>query len=272
MPFRLAHRCTPTRAAAAGGLILALAASACGGSSTGSSGTAADEPARKPTPLSLDVTSHDNWGTVRAHSTVLRGLATRGARLEIDGRAVTVNAEGRWRKTVGLSMGDNSFSLEETKQGTDDVRSTLNLTRRRTAAERVAWRHQQEVKRQQRLARERAERQQRIANFKASAVTIPYKQLEKNADRFEGKHVKYTGQIFQIQEDEYGGGIMLISVTNDGYGYWDDNVWVDYDGNVKGAEDDVVTVYGTITGSKSYETQIGGETYVPQMRARYIEE
>jgi hypothetical protein len=49
-------------------------------------------------------------------------------------------------------------------------------------------------------------------------------------------------------------------------------VWVEYDGTIRGAEEDIITVYGTIKGEQSYETQIGGETYVPKMRARYVVE
>ena len=85
--------------------------------------------------------------------------------------------------------------------------------------------------------------------------------------------MKFTGQIMQIQEElGWGGNMMLLSVTDEGYGIYDDNVWVDYDESIDSAEEDIITVYGEITGSKSYETQIGGETYVPKMRAKYIEE
>ena len=65
--------------------------------------------------------------------------------------------------------------------------------------------------------------------------------------------------------------MILLSVTDEGYGFWTDNVWVEYDGTIKGAEDDIITVYGT-SRLESYETQIGGETYVPQMKARYVVE
>lgn len=42
---------------------------------------------------------------------------------------------------------------------------------------------------------------------------------------------------------------MLVSVTDEGYGIWDDNVWVD----------------------KGYDTQAGGHTYVPRVEAVYVE-
>lgn len=136
-----------------------------------------------------------------------------------------------------------------------------------TEAQKVALRQKQE---QQRIEREQRQ-QQRIQEYKASAQTIPYNQLEKNAEKFAGTKVKYTGQIFQIQEGS-GSTVVLLAVTDKGYGIWDDNVWVDISGAIKSAKDDMITVYGVVKGSKSYETQIGGQTYVPQIKAKYVEE
>jgi hypothetical protein len=66
---------------------------------------------------------------------------------------------------------------------------------------------------------------------------------------------------------------MLLAVTYDNYlDMWDDNIWVNYDGHVAGSEDDVITVTGTITGSRSYDTQAGGSTYVPEMHSRFVSE
>jgi len=65
---------------------------------------------------------------------------------------------------------------------------------------------------------------------------------------------------------------MLLSVTDEGYGFWTDNVWVEFDEPTEAAEEDIITVYGKITGSEEYETQIGGSTYVPRMKAKYIDE
>jgi|GEM_PF-2954949 len=107
-------------------------------------------------------------------------------------------------------------------------------------------------------------------SFKAEAVTIDYKQLIKNPSRYIGEPVVYTGQIFQIQEG-YGENFMLLSVTDEGYGFWTDEVWVD-GAHTNAAEEDIITVYGTVTGAESYETQIGGSNFVPRIKAKYIEE
>jgi hypothetical protein len=34
----------------------------------------------------------------------------------------------------------------------------------------------------------------------------------------------------------------------------------------------MLTIYGKVTGTKTYATQIGGQTYVPEVRAKYVAE
>lgn len=67
--------------------------------------------------------------------------------------------------------------------------------------------------------------------------------------------------------------MILLAVTHDPVlDLWDDNIWVNYEGTINSAEDDVITVYGEVVGTKSYETQIGGETFVPEVDAKIIDE
>ena len=139
------------------------------------------------------------------------------------------------------------------------------------AAQRVLVSAEKDV----RVAAKEVERIEDIAHeeedFKAEASSIDYDQLAKNPEAYRGEKVVYTGQIFQIQEEE-GFGFMLLSVTDEGYGFWTDNIWVNFTEPIAAAEEDVVTVYGKMTGSEEYETQIGGSTYVPRMNAKYIDE
>jgi hypothetical protein len=107
--------------------------------------------------------------------------------------------------------------------------------------------------------------------FMSAAVSIPYNQLIKDPERYAGTRVKYYGEILQVQESS-GVGIMLLYVTDLGYDIWGDQIWVNYRGSIRGGEGDKLTVYGTVVGTKSYETQIGGETYVPEVDAKYIVE
>lgn len=214
------------------------------------------EPEVQETPeLELDVpgerTVHS--GRVKLSGTLEAGDGDlSGATVKIDGKTAVLQG-GRWSKTVSVKRGENSFIVAATKPGYAGASDVATVTRKRTQAE---------------IAAAAAKKKQA---FIAQARTIPYNQLEKNADRYAGEKVVFRGQIMQIQET-LGSTFMLLSVTDEGYGFWTDNVWVDYEGTINGAEEDVITVYGTIEGSKSYETQIGGETYVPQMTARYVVE
>ncbi|HWD39612.1 MAG TPA: hypothetical protein VG944_12240 [Fimbriimonas sp.] len=118
---------------------------------------------------------------------------------------------------------------------------------------------------------EREEREAaKEAAFREEATTIDYDQLIKNPYRYVGEKVVYTGQIFQIQEGFES--FMLLSVTDEGYGFWTDEIWVSGFGEIESAEEDVVTVYGTVTGAEEYETSIGGSNYVPKIKAKYIDE
>ena len=108
------------------------------------------------------------------------------------------------------------------------------------------------------------------AAFREEATTIDYDQLIKNPYRYIGEKVVYTGQIFQIQEG--AGSFMLLSVTDEGYGFWTDEIWIAGFGGVESAEEDIITVYGTVAGAEEYETAIGGSNYVPRIKAKYIDE
>lgn len=193
------------------------------------------------------VTMHGRVVTTHAHG--------HQPRVHVKG-ATSVSQKGRkWTAQVTLRhKGDTSFKVSATLKGADTDRTTATITRKLSPAEIAA-----------------AEAAQRQA-FIDAAQAIPYGQLIKDPLSYKGTKIAVHGQIFQIQQ-ESGFGIMLVSVTDEGYGLWDDNVWVDYgpDTPVQGAEGDLVTVYGVVRGAKGYDTQGGGHTFVPRVTAKYIE-
>lgn len=258
--------------------VAALGLAACGSSTHSSesatANTATATHATSPPPLRLNA-PRDR--TVTGNSFKLRGTATADAEVTVNDEYVP-SYHGHWSKKVRLDHGDNYFTVSVRKGGQTPVDADVTITRKWTAAEREAQRQAQEAKRE---ARRRAEAARRAAleakraaqesNYKGRAVTIPYNALNKDADAQAGKIVTYTGKIFQIQEDsEAGGGIMLVSVTDEGYGVWDDHIWVNYRGHVSQNEGDSITFWGKVNGSKSYDTQIGGTTYVPEVTAKYV--
>lgn len=137
-----------------------------------------------------------------------------------------------------------------------------------------AERSLQNAKKEVRLAARVVQREEREAaeeaSFREEATAIDYDQLVKNPFRYVGDKVVYTGQIFQIQEGF--GSFMLLSVTDEGYGFWTDEIWVAGFGEIESAEEDIITVYGTVSGAEEYETQIGGSNFVPKIKAKYIDE
>lgn len=254
------------------GAVLAVAAMGLGGCE------ATEEKDEAPRLVKLRVEAPE---TVRGAVARIEGrVRPASARVELEGEPVTVTAAGTFAHRVRLArQGANPFTVAARRRGWRGDRDSLTIVRRPTSRELAAARERRrrraiaaarrrEAERQAAIQRQAQERQ----GFIASARTIPYNQLEKNPERYAGTKVKYTGQIFQIQEAGDEGGVLLLAVTDEGYGFWDDNIWVDYDQSIEGAEEDIITVYGIVKGSQSYETQIGGETYVPQIEARYIEE
>jgi hypothetical protein len=103
-----------------------------------------------------------------------------------------------------------------------------------------------------------------MEEYKEECESIAYAKLEKNADKFVGDKVTYSGEVIQIQEDSYGAGIRL----DIGGG---DIIYVFYYGENDIYEGDYITVYGTITGDYTYQSIADWTITVPSMDAKYID-
>lgn len=116
------------------------------------------------------------------------------------------------------------------------------------------------------------ERTLSAAEKRASAKTISFAQLNKNPNKYDGDYVKYTGKILQISEGLFKTSIRL-SVTKSSYGWYSANdvIWVEYIGSTNFVEEDIVTVYGEITGTHSYTSIAGWKITIPSMDADTIE-
>jgi hypothetical protein len=191
--------------------------------------------------LQLDLAASARSQVIDQPTLALSGTVTHGATVSANGTAADVSGN-HWSASVPVHVGHNYVTVKASEHGFRATSTTLEATRHVSQAE-----------------------------YEASATTIPYDDLLKDSSPYRGKVVSFRGQVFQIQQFGNRGGIMLLSVTDDGYGLWTDNVWVDYDHSTPANENDIVTVYGTVTGTKSYQTQGGGETYVPRMHAKYID-
>lgn len=107
---------------------------------------------------------------------------------------------------------------------------------------------------------------------KAQAVTIPYEDLFRYNEDHVGKVVRYVGEVIQVQENpcilcDTPSYTLRIAVTEGGYGLWDDPIWVDYEGQDRFLEDDIVTVWGVVEGLQSYTAVLGNQVTIPHVRA-----
>lgn len=115
-------------------------------------------------------------------------------------------------------------------------------------------------------------------NFINACKTYSYKDIFRNAEKYEGKQAKFTGEVIQVMDVD-GGSIMRVNVTKDEYGYYDDTIyveWADDDKNNDPAaekrfiEDDIITIYGELGGTETYESTMGGNVTIPKLYAKYI--
>lgn len=102
--------------------------------------------------------------------------------------------------------------------------------------------------------------------FKAQCQEISFNKLNKNADKYKGEKLKFSGQIIQIMEDD-DGGVMRLATDE----YYSDVIYVVYLGNIDYVEDDHVTVYGYCDGDYSYTSTIGASVTLPKIDAVYID-
>ena len=110
--------------------------------------------------------------------------------------------------------------------------------------------------------------------FKEKCESVAYKDIARNPAEFEGKYVKFKGEVIQVQEYDYSDSIYRIDVTEDEYGYWDDTVYVTYrraENEPRILEDDIVLFYGICKGTESYTSVLGEKITIPSVHAEYLE-
>lgn len=99
---------------------------------------------------------------------------------------------------------------------------------------------------------------------------LSYGMLIKAQDRYAGEPYHITkGHVMQAMEQD-GETTLLVQITNKGYGFWDDIVYINYPNITDAVDDDFVEIWGTLGEKMDYDTQIGGSNSVPSMKADSI--
>jgi hypothetical protein len=105
-------------------------------------------------------------------------------------------------------------------------------------------------------------------------VNYPFAQLVKEADGpLTGKPTTGTACIFQF-DSSTGTDQFLGDVTDSGFSYWSDAVLFALDSSTIGNgfyQGDIVTYHGSVYGTQSYKTRIGGTNTVPVIEVTSME-
>lgn len=106
---------------------------------------------------------------------------------------------------------------------------------------------------------------------------IPYKELEKNPDGYFDEKNMIKGEVLQIQEEDVDFAengystqtVLRVNISDDP----NEVIYVEYndDFGTEAVRGDQVTVYGTITGSVTYDSVAGYSITIPSMEALFIE-
>ncbi|MBM7095742.1 hypothetical protein JSY36_08250 [Bacillus sp. H-16] len=109
------------------------------------------------------------------------------------------------------------------------------------------------------------------SEYKSSAEKIRFAELDKNTSPYEGTVTVFKGEIMQVMEDDQF-GIIRLAVTEKSFGYSSsDVIYVTYDFPTPFVKDDIVTVYGSVEGSHTYESTAGYNITLPHIKAMFIE-
>lgn len=117
-------------------------------------------------------------------------------------------------------------------------------------------------------AKEREDIKQNLLN---NCVTVSFEQLARNPKDYDGKYIRLRGEIVQVI-DNY---TYRVNITQGNY-YWSDTIYLKipfdclklYDGTL--LEDDIITIYGKGSGTKTYTTVLGASKTIPSAEAEMV--
>lgn len=112
--------------------------------------------------------------------------------------------------------------------------------------------------------------EQSESEYKSDAQQLDYKTLARNPDKYKGTKVAYTGKVVQVVEN---GKNVVLRVNVDPDDFSDDIIFVNYkksDGEDRILEDDIVNIWGTIAGLKTYKATLGQQISIPELDAKYL--
>lgn len=113
-------------------------------------------------------------------------------------------------------------------------------------------------------------------DFKAACQEVEYKDLMRNIENKVGDKVLFTGKVKQVVYESESGDSpsqYRVGVTYDeDIGWYDDDIMLYFTRGESSRllEDDIITIYGEVTGSETYTTVLGASVTVPAITGVYV--
>lgn len=193
-------------------------------------------------------------------SAMLVGCSSSGISQE-QYESVVADAESYSEKIEELEREKESIQSEY-----DDYKESMSEYEGLASAEVESRRIQAEsIVAAEKAAKEQAEAESLAAQEAEEKIGyetgITYEQLARTPDDFEGKKVKFTGEVVQLIEGDTSNSIRF-AVNSD----YDSMLYCEYDKSIVSTrvlEDDIITIYGTSYGLYSYQSTMGGKITIP---------
>lgn len=167
-------------------------------------------------------------------------------------------------------------SEEKTKKEKEEAEKKAQEEKEKKEAEEKAKKEKEEADKKAQEEQKKAEEKAKVNEekaFKDSCKTYKYKEIARNPDKYAGKNVKFTGEVMQVSEGWFNSVTILLQVTKNEYGWYEDTVYCNYtykDGEDKILEDDIITIYGTCEGDTSYISVLGSSITIPEVNIKYL--
>jgi hypothetical protein len=99
---------------------------------------------------------------------------------------------------------------------------------------------------------------------------ITYDDLSRDTENYIGEIIFYKGQVVQVMERSGLKVYLRVNVTEGEYGFWDDTIFVNYEGP-RVLEDDIVNIWGKVEGRYTYTAVLGNKITIPEISALILE-
>lgn len=111
--------------------------------------------------------------------------------------------------------------------------------------------------------------------FIASCENVTYKDIARNPNKQVGKNAIFTGKVIQAEYNAWNVTMRVDVTKNEYFDFYDDTMYVEYlrksSDEDRILEGDIITMYGTVMGLKTYETIFGAQVTIPYLIAEYID-